>query len=608
MRKSPHRMQIAGILFLMPLILSIVVFTGYFKPSWFGAWPRLLAHHAGFGPDIITGGCSVRYSVRDQWNDGFTAEVVLVNGTDNKIDGWRIEWLWPGAQKITGFWASRLVQDEGRVSVEPLDWNRHVAAHSETSFGFQATFSGKNELPAAFAITAVGCDSSSDTPPPSSPPDDKPNPPPPPQQPPSPPPPPPAQGDENLGDDWLHTEGGFIVDAASRRVWLTGVNWFGFNTGTNAFDGLWAVGLEESLQAIARHGLNLLRVPISTELVASWMSGVDPAPRSINLNVNPSLAGKGSLAIFDETLRLCRKYGIKVLIDIHSPKSEAMGHMDPLWYKGDITPETYFNVWEWLAARYRKDDTVIAFDLKNEPHGKPHAQSDAALWDGSLVTNNWRQTAQNAARRILKIHPNVLVLIEGIEATPRAGKDYSSKNEKDYLFNWWGGNLRGVREYPIDLGAYQSQLVYSPHDYGPAVYKQPWFYAGFNRETLYNDVWRDNWSYIMEEGLAPLLIGEWGGFLDGGDNEKWLYALRDFIIERHIHHTFWCFNANSGDTGGLVGNDFKTWDEAKYRMLRPALWQDESGRFVGLDHLVPLGSAAGGTTIHDFYESGGVLP
>jgi len=31
-----------------------------------------------------------------------------------------------------------------------------------------------------------------------------------------------------------------------------------------------------------------------------------------------------------------------------------------------------------------------------------------------------------------------------------------------------GGNLRGVRDYPIDLGKHQKQLVYSPHDYGPS--------------------------------------------------------------------------------------------------------------------------------------------
>ena len=30
------------------------------------------------------------------------------------------------------------------------------------------------------------------------------------------------------------------------------------------------------------------------------------------------------------------------------------------------------------------------------------------------------------------------------------------------------------------------------------------------------DCWYDNWAYLHEEGIAPLLIGEWGGFMDGG--------------------------------------------------------------------------------------------
>ena len=38
------------------------------------------------------------------------------------------------------------------------------------------------------------------------------------------------------GDDWLHTDGSKILDKAGKEVWLTGVNWFGDNTGTNTID------------------------------------------------------------------------------------------------------------------------------------------------------------------------------------------------------------------------------------------------------------------------------------------------------------------------------------------------------------------------------------
>jgi hypothetical protein len=99
-------------------------------------------------------------------------------------------------------------------------------------------------------------------------------------------------------------------------------------------------------------------------------------------------------------------------------------------------------------------------------------------------------------------------------------------------------------------------------------------------------------------------MGEWGGFMDGGDNEKWMKALREYMIENKIAHTFWCYNANSGDTGGLVYHDFITWDEEKYALLKPALWQTSEGKFIGLDHQIPLGS--NGITVTEYY--GGHIP
>jgi hypothetical protein len=81
-------------------------------------------------------------------------------------------------------------------------------------------------------------------------------------------------------------------------------------------------------------------------------------------------------------------------------------------------------------------------------------------------------------------------------------------------------------------------------------------------------------------------------------NLSWMTFLRQLIAEEGIHHTFWCFNANSGDTGGLVGHDFTTWDEEKYEFVKEVLWQ-EDGYFVGLDHAVPLGKAGNGIALSE---------
>lgn len=198
--------------------------------------------------------------------------------------------------------------------------------------------------------------------------------------------------------------------------------------------------------------------------------------------------------------------------------------------------------------------------------------------------------AEAAASKVLAKNPNVLIMVEGIEIYPKNIKkngDYSSTNSDDYYFNWWGGNLRGVKDYPIDLGKYQDKLVYSPHDYGPTVYQQPWFEGDYTYKSLMKDCWKDNWFYIQEQDIAPLLIGEWGGFMTE-PNLTWMTYMRKQIKDNHVNHTFWCFNANSGDTGGLVKDDFVTWDEEKYDFVKEVLWQ-EGGKFVGLDHAIPLG-------------------
>lgn len=389
-------------------------------------------------------------------------------------------------------------------------------------------------------------------------------------------------------DDWLHTDGNKILDSEGREVWLTGINWFGYNTGTNTFDGLWTCDLETSIDAIADRGFNLLRIPISAELIKQWSEGNYPTA-NFNQATNYYLVGMNSLEIFDYVVDLCRADGIKIMIDIHSANTDASGHMANMWYSDKISEADYLNALGWIAKRYKNDDTIIAYDLENEPHGKAY-ENPRAKWDGSTDSDNWKYIAEKAAKKVLTANPNVLVMIEGIEIYPKDIKtngSFKSTDMNDYYCTWWGGNLRGVKNDPIDLGKYNDKIVYSPHDYGPTVYEQPWFKGNYTFDSLYKDAWYDNWFYIQKENIAPLLIGEWGGYMSE-PNITWMTYLRRLIKENRINHTFWCFNANSGDTGGLVKDDFVTWDEEKYKFVKEVLWQ-QNGKFVGLDHEIPLG-------------------
>ncbi|MDR2531575.1 MAG: cellulase family glycosylhydrolase [Oscillospiraceae bacterium] len=390
--------------------------------------------------------------------------------------------------------------------------------------------------------------------------------------------------------DWLYAKGNQIVNNYGQPVWITGINWFGYNTGTNTFDGLWAACLNTSLAEIANRGFNMLRIPISTELLKQWSNGEYPRA-NFNQAINHYLVGMNSLEIFDYVIGQCRANGIKIMIDIHSAKTDPMGHMQNMWFHADITEKDFIDTLAWIARRYAHDDTILAYDLKNEPHGKPN-ETPRAKWDNSTDSDNWKHVAEKAAMAVLTENPNALILVEGIEIYPRdivRNPNFTSTNSADYYFNWWGGNLRGVRDNPINLGRFQNKLVYSPHDYGPTVYEQPWFRGNFTFDSLMKDCWRDNWFFIHEENIAPLLIGEWGGFMDNQRNLTWKTHLRTLIKDNRLHHTYWCFNQNSGDTGGLILSDWMTWDETRYNFVREVLWQ-QGGKFVGLDSQIPLGN------------------
>lgn len=537
---------------------------------------------------------SVTLKLNSSWESGgtttFDYTVTILNNGDNPIENWKLE-LPIGDGSIASAWSVVFTTDNGIFKASPESYNGTIEAGKSVEFGFQMT--GATELDSSnITVTADAGTVSAD-----------------------------VQSDNNSNqinnndtsdkvvsaaakdvpkpttDDWLSTDGSKIVDSDGKEVWLTGLNWFGYNTGTNCFDGLWACDLDASISSIADHGFNLMRIPISTELVNNWEDGEYPEANYNNAS-NAYLNGMNSLEIFDHVIGQCRANGIKIMIDFHCAATDSMGHMKALWTDEGVTEDDYYRALEWIADRYKDDDTIIAVDLENEPHGKQN-ETPRAKWDDSKDSDNWKYIAEQAAKKVLGKNPNLLVMVEGIEIYPRdidKNGDFSSQNEDDYFFNWWGGNLRGVADNPIDLGKYQDKLVYSPHDYGPSVYEQPWFEGDYDYDSLQDDCWNDNWFYIQDDNIAPLLIGEWGGFMKE-PNLTWMTYLRQFISENKINHTFWCYNANSGDTGGLVLDDFTTWDTDKYEFVKEVLWQ-KNDKFVGLDHEIPLGE--NGITLSEY--------
>ena len=344
----------------------------------------------------------------------------------------------------------------------------------------------------------------------------------------------------------LRTQGAKIVDSGGQEVVLQGVNWFGFETSNHAPHGLWSRDYKEMLAQIKGQGFNTVRLPFSLEALRSQTtSGID-----YGNGRNAALAGKTPQQVMDEIIAEADRQGLMVILDNHSTTDDSFMH--PLWYGlGGFTEDDWVNTWKGLATRYASRKNVVGADLKNEPHGE-------ATW-GTGQANDWRRAAERGGNAVLAAAPNWLVIVEGIEGPVAGGQQLDR--------HWWGGNLEGVRNHPVRLSV-ANRLVYSPHEYGPGVYAQPWF-SDPNVQSILADRWQKGFGYIHESGTAPILVGEFGAKNVGTDTVegRWIRQFADYMGKKGISWTFWAWNPNSGDTGGVLQDDWKTVNASKMGLL-----------------------------------------
>lgn len=339
----------------------------------------------------------------------------------------------------------------------------------------------------------------------------------------------------------LSTKNGKITDRNGAEVALTGVNWFGFETEAFAPHGLWARNWEDMLDQMAASGFNTIRLPYSNEL---FDEGSVPG-EAIDYGLNPDLKGLQGLDLMDRIVQGATDRGLMVLLDRHRPTSTGQSN---LWYTTDVPEERWISDWVMLAEHFRDNPLVIGADLHNEPHGE-------ATWGDGNKSTDWRLAAERAGNAVLAANPNWLIVVEGVD---RVGDD-------SY---WWGGNLAGAEDAPVRLSD-PGQLVYSAHDYGPGVWRQGWFDAPDFPENL-PQMWQEKWAYLNDTGTAPVLLGEFGGrSVDPEDDEGvWQRKLFGFLKEHGISYTYWSWNPNSGDTGGVLADDWATVDQAKLDLIR----------------------------------------
>ncbi len=354
-------------------------------------------------------------------------------------------------------------------------------------------------------------------------------------------------GDTAPADPWSDTIYGVEVERADAfwvegdRIYdgdeviaLRGISWFGFDTIDHALHGLWTgQTTADVLDRVETLGFNALRIPVSPEALRSDTSlpawpGVEDMTTSREL--------------LEHLLEEAAHRDLYVLLDHHTCSSSA-GHLaeSPLSCSG-------YDEAAWLAdledlAQLSVDyNNVVGIDLFNEPYG--------------LSWSEWRAMAEDASARVLTINPRTLVFVQGVGE----GSSYGSANP------FWGENLyEAVTDAP-DIPT--ARLVYSPHTYGPSVYEQDYFSDGRFPANM-PAIWDEHFGHLAAS--HPVVPGEFGGRNTGRD-AIWQEAFVDYMIASDMQSFFyWSLNPNSGDTGGILLDDWISIDEGKMQTLAPLM-------------------------------------
>ncbi|KAI1468925.1 glycoside hydrolase family 5 protein [Daldinia caldariorum] len=336
----------------------------------------------------------------------------------------------------------------------------------------------------------------------------------------------------------LRTQGRNIVDATGRRFKLASVNWYGASDELFIPGGLDVQHRSVIATTIRLLGFNSVRLPYSDELVIR-----NPHILPHLLTANPDLVGLRALDILQAVVEALTDAGIAVIINNHITSATWCCGADPCdagWANDQFGPlckvsqteEEWIQHWETVMRPFVNNPRVIGADLRNEVRG---------VW-GTMSWSRWADAAEKCGNRLLKMNRDWLIVVGGTES----GNDLSKV---------------GARPVKLDVA---DRVVYSAHVYAWSGWGSKEGRYAKRSYASFIQAMRKNWAYLVEEGVAPVWVGEFGAPRDPGvgDANYWRNLLR-YLKRIDADFGYWAINPrkprdNALETYSLVWDDWVT--------------------------------------------------
>lgn len=340
----------------------------------------------------------------------------------------------------------------------------------------------------------------------------------------------------------LYSRDGLLYVGRDTPFRIKGFSWFGMETELAVPGGLEKVPAANIFDFAQAHNFNSIRLPLSVENIVANRIG------NTNAFFNPTLTGLTYLDMVKAVVRRAAEENVLVLLDAHRLESHEVQSAG-LWYTNRTKEERLFLIWTQLCDLLRDEWNVLGADVYNEPWD--------ALWNTSNAADDWKSASERLGNHIHKSCPSWLIFIEGVGDR--------AKTVKTGVF--WAENLHVMHKSPPEL-ILKSKTALSPHVYGPSVFNQSYFEPADFPNNM-PAIWDDHFGGASDATGLATIVGEWGGWFYGKDNE-WQRKFLDYLLQKQFSFFYWCLNPESGDTGGLLQADWKTPETAKLDMLAAA--------------------------------------
>lgn len=346
----------------------------------------------------------------------------------------------------------------------------------------------------------------------------------------------------------LSTNGRYIVDARGRRVRLAGVNWYGAHEDDGVAAGLERTGRRALAGRIASLGFNSVRLPFSL-----WMTEQTTPVPDRYLTANPDLSGATPLQIYDACVEALTGAGLIVIPNCHTLDPGwccADDDEQGLWFNNRWPAARFFAAWQGIAARYTSNPLVAGMDVMNEPRRSRVGWRVLGPTWGSRPKTDIAAMYTAAGNLIHEVSPDVLIICQGLS---------------------YAADLTGVARHPVRLER-QGKVVYSLHDYS-------WFHLAGQPRPAYFAQMRANGGYLLDEGIAPLWIGEFGNDTrslanfgrSSSPQSGWWNNIEDWLTEHDVDWCWWPLNPTQPrGTVPVTGQHRSRWgDPDPWGLLTP---------------------------------------